>query len=340
MARLTRLALAVARSRPRRRPPAGPGGRPRRAGGSGPHCRAGRIVSVLISRVARVRSPPLQGGVDGEVHAGVEQQRVDPGLDDPVRVAGQVGGDERTFHPAQILALHAVGVEGASHGADDRHAAVAQPAVHVPAPFAGRPAPCRSRYLRSHHQTGGGGQTGAGKLPTSRPAGPGRRNWRRSTMTTAVIVDAVRTAGGKRNGKLRNWHAVDLASEPLRALQQRNDLDPGPGRRRHHRLRHAGSRAVAERRSQRRVGRRLARVGAGDHHRPSVRFVPAGHPLRRPGGHGRRLRRGRGQRGGEHDPHPDGLVGGAGPRLPVRPPDDEAATRSAAGWSARASGPR
>ncbi len=45
-------------------------------------------------------------------------------------------------------------------------------------------------------------------------------------MTTAVIVDAVRTAGGKRNGKLRNWHAVDLASEPLRALQQRNDLDP------------------------------------------------------------------------------------------------------------------
>ena len=45
-------------------------------------------------------------------------------------------------------------------------------------------------------------------------------------MTTAVIVDAVRTAGGKRNGKLRNWHAVDLASEPLIALQARNDLDP------------------------------------------------------------------------------------------------------------------
>ncbi|MDA8358642.1 MAG: thiolase family protein [Actinomycetota bacterium] len=45
-------------------------------------------------------------------------------------------------------------------------------------------------------------------------------------MTTAVIVDAVRTPGGKRNGKLRNWHAVDLLSEPLKALQQRNDLDP------------------------------------------------------------------------------------------------------------------
>src|SRR5580700_7044003 len=46
------------------------------------------------------------------------------------------------------------------------------------------------------------------------------------TMTTAVIVDAVRTAGGKRNGKLRNWHAVDLASEALKAVVERNKLDP------------------------------------------------------------------------------------------------------------------
>ena len=45
-------------------------------------------------------------------------------------------------------------------------------------------------------------------------------------MTTAVIVDAVRTAGGKRNGKLRGWHAVDLASESLKALADRNKLDP------------------------------------------------------------------------------------------------------------------
>jgi acetyl-CoA acyltransferase len=45
-------------------------------------------------------------------------------------------------------------------------------------------------------------------------------------MSNAVIVDAVRTAGGKRNGKLRNWHPADLASEALKALQARNDLDP------------------------------------------------------------------------------------------------------------------
>jgi acetyl-CoA acyltransferase len=45
-------------------------------------------------------------------------------------------------------------------------------------------------------------------------------------MPTAVIVDAVRTPGGKRNGKLRNWHPVDLASEALKALASRNHLDP------------------------------------------------------------------------------------------------------------------
>ena len=45
-------------------------------------------------------------------------------------------------------------------------------------------------------------------------------------MPHAVIVDALRTPGGKRNGKLKNWHAVDLASEALRALAARNDLDP------------------------------------------------------------------------------------------------------------------
>jgi acetyl-CoA acyltransferase len=44
--------------------------------------------------------------------------------------------------------------------------------------------------------------------------------------TTAVIVDAVRTAGGKRNGKLSGWHPTDLAAEVLKALQERNDLDP------------------------------------------------------------------------------------------------------------------
>ena len=45
-------------------------------------------------------------------------------------------------------------------------------------------------------------------------------------MPTAVIVDAVRTATGRRNGQLKDWHAVDLAAETLRVLVSRNDLDP------------------------------------------------------------------------------------------------------------------
>ncbi|MEN3273017.1 MAG: acetyl-CoA acyltransferase [Actinomycetota bacterium] len=45
-------------------------------------------------------------------------------------------------------------------------------------------------------------------------------------MPNAVIVDAVRTAGGKRNGKLSGWHPTDLAAEVLKALAERNDLDP------------------------------------------------------------------------------------------------------------------
>ncbi len=45
-------------------------------------------------------------------------------------------------------------------------------------------------------------------------------------MPSAVIVDVVRTPVGKRNGRLSGWHAVDLAAQPLRALVERNGLDP------------------------------------------------------------------------------------------------------------------
>ena len=45
-------------------------------------------------------------------------------------------------------------------------------------------------------------------------------------MRNAVIVDAVRTPAGRRNGMLKDHHAVDLAAIPLEALVQRNDLDP------------------------------------------------------------------------------------------------------------------
>ena len=45
-------------------------------------------------------------------------------------------------------------------------------------------------------------------------------------MPDAVIVDAIRTPMGKRNGSLSGFHPADLAGEVLKALSDRNDLDP------------------------------------------------------------------------------------------------------------------
>jgi len=45
-------------------------------------------------------------------------------------------------------------------------------------------------------------------------------------MSTAVIVEAVRTPLGRRNGRLREWHPVDLAGETLKALTDRSGVDP------------------------------------------------------------------------------------------------------------------
>ncbi len=46
-------------------------------------------------------------------------------------------------------------------------------------------------------------------------------------MTTAVIVDAIRTPLGRRNGKLKDWHPVDLAAQTLQAIVDRTGIDPG-----------------------------------------------------------------------------------------------------------------
>ncbi len=44
-------------------------------------------------------------------------------------------------------------------------------------------------------------------------------------MAEAYIVDAVRTAGGKRGGKLAGWHPVDLSAATLDALVSRTGID-------------------------------------------------------------------------------------------------------------------
>ena len=43
----------------------------------------------------------------------------------------------------------------------------------------------------------------------------------------AVIVEAVRTAVGRRNGRLKGWHPVDLTAQVLSALVERTGIDPG-----------------------------------------------------------------------------------------------------------------
>lgn len=45
-------------------------------------------------------------------------------------------------------------------------------------------------------------------------------------MREAVIVEAVRTPVGRRGGKLKQWHPVDLLAHTLRALMARTPLDP------------------------------------------------------------------------------------------------------------------
>ncbi|MBN4047540.1 thiolase family protein [Acidimicrobiaceae bacterium AH-315-P05] len=45
-------------------------------------------------------------------------------------------------------------------------------------------------------------------------------------MRDAVIVDAVRTPGGRRNGMLQDWHPAELAAHVLKALEERTGIDP------------------------------------------------------------------------------------------------------------------
>src|SRR3546814_6032256 len=45
-------------------------------------------------------------------------------------------------------------------------------------------------------------------------------------MSEAYIVEALRTAGGRRGGALKDWHPADLGAQVLNALVDRTDIDP------------------------------------------------------------------------------------------------------------------
>lgn len=45
-------------------------------------------------------------------------------------------------------------------------------------------------------------------------------------MAEAYIVESLRTAGGRRNGRVSGWHSADLGAEVLNALVDRSGIDP------------------------------------------------------------------------------------------------------------------
>jgi acetyl-CoA acyltransferase len=45
-------------------------------------------------------------------------------------------------------------------------------------------------------------------------------------MERAVIVDVIRTPGGKRYGQLSGWHPADLVAQALNGVLERHDIDP------------------------------------------------------------------------------------------------------------------
>ena len=167
--------------------------------------------------------------------------------------------------------------------------------------------------------------------PAGRPAArsaPRCASWRDGiyhrgmTSRDAVIVSAVRTPVGKRNGALKDVHPVDLSAHVLEALAERSGRRP----RRWSRT-SSGARVMPDRRAGLNVGRNAA-LAAGwpedvtgvtldrqcGSSQQAVHFAAAG-------GHRRALRRRRRRRGRVDDPHADGRDDDAGPGHPVRPED-------------------
>ena len=127
-------------------------------------------------------------------------------------------------------------------------------------------------------------------------------------MAEAYVIDAVRTAVGKRNGSLAGVHPVDLGALGWRGLLDRVDIDPAA-------VDDVIAGCVDAIGAQAGNIARLSWLAAGypgrgsrRYRRPAVWFQPAGHFLWRASDYGGHRRRDRGRRRAEHEPDPD-LVG-------------------------------
>src|SRR5262245_29626669 len=58
------------------------------------------------------------------------------------------------------------------------------------------------------------------------PANGPLRKRKERRMPEAYIVDAVRTAGGRKGGALKDWHPADMAAQVLNALVARTGIEP------------------------------------------------------------------------------------------------------------------
>ena len=136
--------------------------------------------------------------------------------------------------------------------------------------------------------------------------------------TDVVIVEAVRSPLGRRNGGLATVHPADLLGAVQRAAVERSGIDPAADRPGGRRLRHPDRRADLRHRPHRVARRGHAHQRRRHDRRLAVRVVAAGHEPRRGTGGGRRRRRRARVRGRVDEPHParGRRVAGSGPAAP------------------------
>ena len=122
------------------------------------------------------------------------------------------------------------------------------------------------------------------------------------TMAQPVIVEAVRTPIGKRNGWLSGFHAAELLGNAQVELVKRAGIDPGDVEQIVGRLRHPGRRAGLQRHPHGVAEPGPALRDGGHHRRLPVRLGPAGQPLRGQPDQRRRHRRRHRLRRRGHEP--------------------------------------
>src|SRR3984957_16439330 len=92
---------------------------------------AGRMVSVFISRVPRVRAFPGRAALMAKFMAASRSREWIPAWAVPGGLAARAGGGPAPGPPSAALPAAARAPATASHQADDLDAAVSEPAVHV-----------------------------------------------------------------------------------------------------------------------------------------------------------------------------------------------------------------